>query len=245
MSEDNIKISVVTVCFNAQDTIKNTVESILCQDYLDLEYIIVDGESTDKTFTIVNELCNNKTNVKMVCEKDNGIYDAMNKAIDIATGDYVIFVNSGDSLINKYVLRDLADLIRIDRHDIYYGNIIKTIEGKPTKREKYDTVKFNEYCLLRGSMVCHQALVVSTKLMKSKKFNTKYKLAADKNFIVQCVKEKRIFSYIDIDICYYDSFGVSVKQQEMLHNETKDILLNNFPIGGRVKYLYNKIKRIC
>lgn len=244
MNGDNIKISVVTVCFNAQDTIRNTIESILYQDYSNLEYIVVDGQSRDKTFDIVKELCSNKTNVKMVCEKDNGIYDAMNKAIDIATGDYMIFVNSGDSLVNQYVLSDIADFIRANNNDIYYGNIIKTIKGKPAQKKKYDTVKFNEYSLLRGSMVCHQALIVSAELMKLKRFNTKYKLAADKNFIVECVKEKRSFSYIDIDVCYYDSFGVSAKQQEILHNETKDILLSNFPVGGRVKYLYNKIKRI-
>ena len=80
-----MKISVVTVCYNAQDTIQRTIDSVLSQSYQDIEYIIIDGESSDDTLDIVDRY---KDKIKIISEPDNGLYDAMNKGVKLATGDY-------------------------------------------------------------------------------------------------------------------------------------------------------------
>lgn len=237
------RITVVTVCFNSELTIEGTINTVLNQKYDNLEYIIVDGKSTDSTIDIIRKY-STKDNVKFISEPDKGIYDAMNKAIDLASSEYIIFLNSGDRFINEYVLDKLVDKMRYYNSDIYYGNIIHTLNDKPIDRVKYDKVKFNKYSLLRGAMVCHQALIVSTLLMKKKRFNILYSICADKNFILECFKDGLKFKYINLDICFYDKAGISTTQGEKLAYETKMIMLNNFPIEARIKYYYSKLKSI-
>lgn len=242
ITEYNPVITVVTVCFNSELTIEGTIDSIVNQKYHNLEYIIIDGKSTDSTIDIVKKY-STKNNMRFISEPDKGIYDAMNKAIDLATGEYIIFINSGDRFVDEYVLDKLADKIRDEKSDIYYGNIIHTLNNKPIGRVKYDKVKFNKYSLLKGDMVCHQALIVSTIIMKKKKFNISYSICADKNFIIECFKDGAKFKYIDLDICFYDKSGISTKQVTKLFNEANIIMFTNFPIEARLKYYFSKIKK--
>ena len=88
-----MKISIITVCYNAEDTISDTIQSVLSQDYEDVEYIIVDGKSTDRTLEIIQSI---KSRIKLISEKDQGIYDAMNKGINIANGDVIGILNADD-----------------------------------------------------------------------------------------------------------------------------------------------------
>ena len=111
-----MKVSIITVCYNSAATIRDTIESVLAQVYANIEYIIVDGASSDNTLDIVNEYRDRIA--KVVSEPDNGIYDAMNKGISLATGDWLIFINSGDILLN------IPSDIFHEEYDLIIGDVL-------------------------------------------------------------------------------------------------------------------------
>lgn len=114
-----MKISIITVCYNAEDTISDTIESVLSQDYKDVEYIIVDGKSTDRTLEIIQSI---KNRIKLISEKDQGIYDAMNKGINTASGDVIGILNADDVYKNSQVLTEVMDAFKANV-SIVYGDI--------------------------------------------------------------------------------------------------------------------------
>lgn len=114
-----MKISIITVCYNAEHTISDTIQSVLSQDYKDVEYIIVDGKSTDRTLEIIQSI---KNGIKLISEKDRGIYDAMNKGINIASGDVIGILNADDVYKNSKVLTDVMDAFKANV-SIVYGDI--------------------------------------------------------------------------------------------------------------------------
>ena len=114
-----MKISIITVCYNAEDTISDTIQSVLSQDYKDVEYIIVDGKSTDRTLEIIQSINNG---IKLISEKDQGMYDAMNKGINIASGDVIGILNADDIYKNSQVLTKVMDEFKANV-SIVYGDI--------------------------------------------------------------------------------------------------------------------------
>ena len=114
-----MKISIITVCFNAEDTISDTIQSVLSQDYEDVEYIIVDGKSTDRTLEIIQS---KQKKIQLISEKDQGIYDAMNKGINIASGDVIGILNADDVYKNKQVLSEVMNAFK-NNVSIVYGDI--------------------------------------------------------------------------------------------------------------------------
>ena len=114
-----MKISIITVCYNAEDTISDAIQSVLTQDYKDVEYIIVDGKSTDRTLEIIQSI---KNRIKLISEKDRGIYDAMNKGINTASGDVIGILNADDVYKNCQVLTEVMDAFKANV-SIVYGDI--------------------------------------------------------------------------------------------------------------------------
>ena len=114
-----MKISIITVCYNAEDTISDTIESVLSQDYEDVEYIIIDGNSTDRTLEKIQKI---KYGIKLISEKDQGIYDAMNKGINIASGDVIGILNADDIYKNSQVLTNVMDAFKANV-SIVYGDV--------------------------------------------------------------------------------------------------------------------------
>jgi len=111
-----MKLSVITICYNEKDTIRQTIESVLNQKFTDFEYIIVDGNSDDGTYDIIREYSNRLS--KFISEPDNGIFDAMNKGLDHADGEYIFFLNAGDVLVNNKIFADIFD--KSNSEDIIY-----------------------------------------------------------------------------------------------------------------------------
>ena len=126
-----MKVSIITVCFNSAETIEDTIKSVLSQDYKEIEYIVVDGGSTDGTLEIINRYRNNMSNV--ISEPDNGIYDAMNKGVKLATGEVVGFLNAGDFYANSNVIRTVVEALKASEADCCYGDIEYVAKNSPDR----------------------------------------------------------------------------------------------------------------
>lgn len=233
---ENPKISIVTVTFNAEMIIKKTIDSILSQDYTNIESIIIDGDSTDSTLEYIK--LNQNRITKVVSEKDGGIYDAMNKGFKISTGDFVIFMNAGDLFVSKNTISSVVDKIT-DLNSIYYGNAFY-VSGSVNKSTKRGG-GFNKYRLAQTN-ICHQTILYPRFLFDSQLYNLTYKLFADWEYNMRAYKLKVKFIYIDIDIAYYDINGVSITQKDYnFERDLKKIVLLNLGLLPIIYLGYRKI----
>lgn len=210
------KISIVTVCYNAVDTIEKTIHSVINQTYDNIEYIIVDGASTDGTLDIIKKYEEYVT--RWVSEPDKGIYDAMNKGIALATGEWINFMNAGDVFFDNKVLSRVANYADKDA-DVLFGDVACLIDEK---LYRLNAVPFYEHLPLHHSMgFNHQSTFVKTRLAKIIKFDLKYKLAADYNMIITIYREGGVFKQLhDTIIAVYDTNGISSKKFRLHLYET-------------------------
>lgn len=218
-----MKISVITVCYNSQNVIEKTIQSVINQTFQDIEYLIIDGGSTDKTLDIINKY---KDKIeKIISEKDNGIYDAMNKGIINAKGDYIIFLNADDVFLHDNVLNLAAQKMN-DNKAIYYGDLIflEKATGQINNR-KQDNINYVYLC---GGMLFHPAIFASKKLFeKIGPFDTKYKIVADYEWILRAlVKFKASCSYLNIPITIFaegEGASTNPKNKDLHKKERKDV----------------------
>ncbi len=195
------KVSIVTVTFNAAPLLPKTIESVLSQDYENLEYIIIDGGSTDDSISIIKKF---EDKIDYWHSKpDKGIYDAMNKSLNHVKGDYVNFMNAGDyfkspSTIKKVfsLLKDSPDLIYGD-HEVIYDSFIKIKKAKSPD------------LLWKGMVFSHQSLFVKTQILKEKLFDLNTPIIADFKFIFECWVEGRSFHNSQKMIACYSAGGLS------------------------------------
>lgn len=200
------KISIITVVLNAESLIEDTIKSVINQSYKNIELIIIDGKSEDKTLDIINKYKNN-INI-LISEKDNGIYDAMNKGIINSSGDWLFFLNAGDILFDKHILNTLINNLD-DNTDIIYGDIIlvdKNLENKQYLKAKgIDSIWEHPPCW-------HQGMLSKTSLHKAKLFNLRYKTCSDYDFMVSSYNKGASFQYINIPFSYYLRGGMSTSE---------------------------------
>lgn len=198
------KFSIVTVCLNAEATILETICSVKAQTCLNYEYIIWDGLSEDHTLDIINANVN-IDNTLIFTGKDSGLYNAMNRAVEKCSGDYVLFLNSGDSFADENVLADVEDWIGKDNSnaDIYFGDVLRVREDK-TVLETYNGRGVVSRLLLAGRMPCHQSIFTKTEIMKRYLFDESYTITSDYNFLMKCRKNRHVISHIDRVISYSD-----------------------------------------
>ena len=203
----NDKISVITVCYNAADTIDETIKSVLGQDFDNYEYIIVDGASQDSTIEIVTRyesaFAEKNVSFKVLSEKDNGIYDAMNKAIDLAVGDWLIFMNADDRFYNSEVLNKVFET-DLREYSAVYGDYVQ-FDGRaeyPMKSEPIETMP-------KKMPFMHQSVFVRHSLHKKYKFDLLYKLCADYDFFFKLYALGYKFKQIDVFVCNYSVLGIS------------------------------------
>lgn len=239
---ENMKISVITVCLNVELTIEKTLESVVNQTYQEFEYIIIDGQSADGTLNIIKKYEKNKR-VKVISEKDSGLYNAMNKGIAVCKGDYVIFLNSGDVFINHNVLSTIAECARAD---IIYGNVIRVFkDGR--MRERYPGKHTVFRLLMMGKMPCHQAIFTRVSLMKNYRFNEEYRICADFDFLIRCKKNKVLMQYVDIDVSMVDcEYGISSRIESLTQMRAEDdrSIRENYFIIYYILWLPKKIIRM-
>ena len=250
-----IKISVVTVCLNTANTIKETVNSVLEQSYGNLEYVIVDGMSTDGTLEIIREY-ERSFGVKVISDKDSGLYNAMNKGIDLCSGDYILFLNSGDILADKHVVENAAAQIcgrvadQADEGsvlpDLVYGNVIKIYEDK-TVTEKYPGKYTVFKLLMMGRMPCHQGIFAKTSVMKKFRFDESYRICADFDFLLRCVHDRIGMRYIDVNVSTVDCVaGISSQKVNLdkMRAEDDRSIRENYPVLYWLMWIPKKIVRM-
>lgn len=193
-------ISVITVCRNADKLLEATVQSIASQEYQNIEYIIVDGASTDATVDVVKK---HATDIdKWISEPDKGIYDAMNKGVGMATGEYCIFMNAGDTFADNSVLnRIFSDA---NSADVIYGNVIKT-DKEGNRFEKQAEAPHNAHRMF----FCHQSALTRTDCLREFPYDTKYTMSADFKLYKTLLKNGKIFRQVHMPISIFDTNGVS------------------------------------
>lgn len=204
---ENMKLSIVTVTFNCQDLVRKTIISVLEQVYQEVEYIIVDGKSTDKTYEIITEYSGRDKRIKCVSDYDTGIYNAMNKALNYVTGEYVLFLNAGDYLYSKNTLAHFADKI-VETHypDIINGNtIVYTNFGI----DKIERKPFNKKLFVMANTICHQSVLARTELFKEYQFDELFQYCADRDWLYYMYFKGKKFIYMNEDVVYYDGTGYS------------------------------------
>ncbi|RUO26258.1 glycosyl transferase [Aliidiomarina minuta] len=174
-----MKISIVTVCYNSEATIRDTIESVLAQDYPNIEYIVVDGESKDRTMDIVREYEDRIAVV--VSEPDAGIYDAMNKGIRLATGDVFGILNSDDFFSSTDSISAIASGFSEDNVDAVYGDLIYVSPENTDKTTRFYSVKrFTKTKIRMGIMPPHPTFYVKRKFFEQLGYyKTDYRVSAD------------------------------------------------------------------
>ncbi|HLF34211.1 MAG TPA: glycosyltransferase family 2 protein [Cyclobacteriaceae bacterium] len=203
-------LSVVTVVHNGVRHIENTIKSVISQTYPHIEYIIIDGNSTDGTQDIINKYRNQIS--EFISEPDRGIYDAMNKGLRTSHGDYILFLNCGDSIYKPGTVSDI--LIKGDA-DIFYGETLLTNgEGNDLGTRSLLTTRqlpdmLNDRSFLKGMVVSHQAFIARRSITPL--YDLRYKCSADIDWCITILKRSTVIKRFDDIMVRYLSEGYSTR----------------------------------
>lgn len=209
-------VSIIIVSLNTKNKFKKTILSACNQTYPNKEIIVVDGLSSDGTIKGIYKL--KKYISKFIIEKDKGIYDAMNKGSHLAKGEWIIFLNSGDTFYNNQVLSNVFKSPPMNK-DIIYGNTLVK-----QRNIKY-LVSSSIFCKTTSVMpFCHQSAIVKTDIVKRKKFSLKYKYSSDFDFFLSCFVRKKIFYELNLTIATVLAQGLSDNNRQKVYRENIEIL---------------------
>ena len=204
-------ISVVTICYNAKNDLEKTILSVLSQTYQDIEYIIIDGGSTDGTVDIIHKY--SERLFYWISEPDKGIYDAMNKGMDRATGSWINFMNAGDTFCDNEVIKNIFGYNDLSDYSVIYGDCYVS--------------KLNQLQYLKASSMkkvhvqmpfCHQSSFIRKTRLR---FSIDLKIAADYQMIYEYYRMNGIssFLYISKPISVFDATGISITNNNLLQKE--------------------------
>lgn len=199
--EEKILFTVVTVTYNSKDNLEPTIKSVAMQDFRNYEYLVIDGGSNDGTQDIIKKYENNITS--WVSEADGGIYDAMNKAVKIAKGEWVVFLNSGDCFVSHNVLSTLAIHMQNCEYDVIYGDILIDSKGDRVIKEA------SEPCNKHRMYFCHQSAFVRTDILREMPFDLRFKMSADLHFFKRCYAVGKSFFHLHEPLVFFDRNGIS------------------------------------
>jgi glycosyltransferase involved in cell wall biosynthesis len=193
------KISIITVVFNGAKTIEHTIISVLNQTYRDFEYIIVDGRSSDDTLKIIKKYDHS---IKWISEQDNGVYDAMNKAITLCNGEWIYFLGADDTLFSNQILQDVSRFLTRS-NIIFYGNVRFLSSGRI-----YDG-KFSGWKMVTRN-ISHQAIFYPRSVFTDLRFEPKYKVFADYALNLKLYgNNKYVFYHAPLIIAIFNDNGIS------------------------------------
>lgn len=205
-----MKLSIITINFNDKKGLKRTLDSVSLQKNKEFEHIIIDGGSIDGSYEEIlqyEEANSHSYKIISVSEKDNGVYDAMNKGISYATGNYCIFMNSGDSFYDEFVVEHFLKIS--PTLDIISGICCEHIGNNS---RFWFPPEEKDICLrwfYRHSL-SHQATFIKTSIMKKLKYDTKFRIVSDWKFFMEALLIKRCsYAWINLNVCHYEDGGIS------------------------------------
>lgn len=227
------KLSVITVVYNGVKDIERTMLSVLNQTYPNIEYILIDGQSTDGTLELINKYTDR---IKLTSEKDEGIYDAMNKGLALATGDYVLFMNSGDEIYASDIVAKV--FASADDADIYYGEtemIDENGQSLGQRRHKAPAI-FSWRSFKYGMNVSHQAIYIKRALTEL--YDRQYHLSADIDWIIRAVKKAKKIVKVNGYVAKYLVGGMSKLKHRQSLQERFHIMKRYY---GLIPTLFNHL----
>lgn len=242
-----MKISIITASYNSEKTINDTINSVLSQTYKNIEYIIIDGNSRDKTKDIVSYYLDK---IKFISEPDHGIYDAINKGINLATGDIVGILNSDDFFPNNEIIDIIATTFinNYKQIDLLFGDIAFVNNDNQIKRS-YSAKNFSNSLFKFGMMPPHPSVYIKREVyLQYGLYITSYKIAADFELLLRYLLINNLkYKYINLIVVYMRFGGVSnssFKNRLLLNNEILKACKNN-KIATNYLFIYSKyFKRI-
>lgn len=235
--ENSPKITVITVTYNCVSTLEATIQSVLGQSYPNIEYIIIDGGSGDGTVGVIERYSDRLA--YWVSEQDGGIYDAMNKGIAAATGDYINFMNAGDMFHAPTALADLVSNMDLDADVVCGDTIIRTAVGQYVRNVP-------PFSMLDTTMIIgHQSALIRTALHQQIPYDTSFKISGDYNFFYTCYKQGKVFQYIASVVATFDAvegvsnnnYRLSVKENARIQGVKDTLLRKIFVEIGYAWYL--------
>ncbi|MDQ1141074.1 glycosyltransferase family 2 protein [Pedobacter agri] len=202
------KLTVITIVYNNVRDIERTIKSVLNQTYKKIEYIIIDGKSTDGTLAIIEKYRSKVS--KIVSEPDKGIYDAMNKGLAIATGDYVLFMNSGDEIYDEHTVQDIFD--SAPGADIYYGETeMYNDNWQSLGRRRHEAPEqFDWKSFKYGMSISHQAIYIKRSIIAP--YDLSYKYSSDIDWIIKAAKKASSIVNVHRYVAKYLVGGMSKKK---------------------------------
>ncbi len=233
-----MKVSVITVTYDAEQTLAKTMLSVLGQSCHDFEYLIVDGNSSDGTTAIVRdfesrvskgEFLIGSEQFRWISEPDRGLYDAMNKAINLAKGDFVWFINAGDKIYSSETLQHVVDAIDQNPDaDVVYGQtvIIGQDDEVLGERHRIAPAKLSKKSLLDGLVVCHQSVIVRRSI--APQYDLRYRLTADYDWMCRVLDISRKNVYIDGYLSRFQTAGLSSQRRKQSLKERFVIMRRHF-----------------
>ena len=223
-----MKLSIITITRNNVDGLQKTFDSVFKQSFNDYEYIVIDGESTDGSKEIIEA---NKEKIShWVSEKDGGVYHAMNKAIAKASGEYLLFLNSGDHLINNTILNEVS--AALDGTDIIYGNIF-LIESPTKSWTGHYPAKLSFQHFVEGSLPHPASFIKRTVFETVGLYDESLQIVADWKFFIDAICRFNVsYKHIDktVAVFYLDGLSSLAKNQALLQEEKKAVLMKWYPM---------------
>ncbi|MGN6179198.1 MAG: glycosyltransferase family 2 protein [Mucilaginibacter sp.] len=227
-------LSVITIVYNNVKDIERTILSVVNQTYQNIEYIIIDGLSNDGTLDVIHKYENRIA--RIISEKDEGIYDAMNKGLAIATGDYVIFMNSGDEFFDPATVA--AVFASADNADIYYGETEMIDDnGQSLGQRRHKAPKqFNWRSFKYGMSVSHQAIYIKRSLVEP--YDRQYQLSADIDWILRIARKAKTIVNVNRYVAKYLVGGMSKKKHKQSLVERFNIMKKHY---GLLPTVFNHV----
>ena len=241
-------LTIITITYNAGKFLKNTIENIVNQSNKDFEYLIIDGGSKDKTTEIIRQYKNSfyssfeeaqKRETKLcpeicwISEPDNGLYDAMNKGLHLANGQFVWFINAGDKIYDINTMQTVIDTIRQNPScDVVYGQSIIIDENENIRGERHKIAPkiLNKKDLLNGLVVCHQSIIVRKTIAPD--YDLQYQITADYDWVCKVLSKSNGNYYINNYISRFMVAGISAQQRSKSWKERYFIMKKHFGLAA-------------
>tara|TARA_B110000902_G_C14275631_1_gene574825 strand:- start:2038 stop:2817 length:780 start_codon:yes stop_codon:yes gene_type:complete len=224
------KITIITVVFNAVQEIEATLKSVFEQNYINKEVVVIDGGSTDGTLEIISKF-EHKIDY-FTTGQDSGIYDAMNKGIKLASGEWISFMNAGDMFNSNEILKNIFYQKTLDS-DVLFGDVV--VDYKTfTKRVKSKKTSLLTY----GMTFCHQSVFVKTRIYREKYFELRFKVSADFNFFFWCFTTGKKFERYDFPFSKISVGGLSDKMRMKVLTENRQIVRKHCKSNIKVELIY-------